>query len=57
MYELKSAKETVAELVSDEKSGLTSEEASKRLAQYGPNELLEKKKGKGAEGGWEQRDL
>ena len=44
MYELKSAKETVAELVSDEKSGLTSEEASKRLAQYGPNELLEKKK-------------
>ena len=44
MYELKSAKETVAELVSDEKSGLTSEEASKRLAQYGQNELLEKKK-------------
>ena len=44
MYETKSAKETLQELNVDPKVGLSSEEAGKRIAQYGLNKLAEKKK-------------
>ena len=44
MYETKSAKEVLQELNVNPETGLSSEEASKRLQQYGPNKLAEKKK-------------
>ena len=44
MFETKSAKEVLKELDSNVEQGLTSEEAGKRLLQYGPNKLPEKKK-------------
>ena len=44
MYETKSAKEVLKELNVDQKQGLTTEEAGKRVAQYGLNKLAEKKK-------------
>ena len=44
MFENKSAKETLAELNSQEETGLSSEEAKKRQEQYGLNKLAEKKK-------------
>ena len=44
MFETKSAKEVCQELEVNPKEGLTSEEASQRLAKYGPNKLAEKKK-------------
>ena len=44
MYETKSAKETLQELNVDPKQGLSTEEAGKRIAEYGLNKLAEKKK-------------
>ncbi len=44
MHENHSAKETLALLGVDETTGLSEEEASKRLSQYGPNQLEEEKK-------------
>ena len=44
MFETKSAKEVLNELNSNVAQGLTSEEAGKRLLEYGPNKLPEKKK-------------
>ena len=44
MYETKSAKEVLNELDVDPKSGLSEEEAEKRIAQYGLNKLADKKK-------------
>ena len=41
---LKGKDEVLKELASDEQGGLTSEEASARLAQYGPNELEKEEK-------------
>lgn len=44
MYETKSAKETLQELNVDPKQGLSTDEAGKRIAEYGLNKLAEKKK-------------
>ena len=44
MYETKNAKETLQELNVDPRQGLSTEEAGKRIAQYGLNKLAEKKK-------------
>ncbi len=44
MFENKDALEVIGSFGSDEEKGLSEEEAAKRLAQYGPNELQEKKK-------------
>ena len=44
MYETKSSKETLAELNVDPKIGLSTEEAGRRILEYGPNKLAEKKK-------------
>ena len=44
MFETKSAKETLLELNVDPKEGLSTEEAGKRINQYGLNKLAEKKK-------------
>ncbi len=44
MFETKNLLETERELGTDFQTGLTSEEASKRLEKYGPNKLAEKKK-------------
>ena len=44
MFETKSTKETLQELNVDPKQGLSTEEAGKRINQYGLNKLAEKKK-------------
>ena len=44
MFETQNAKETLQELNVDPKQGLTTEEAGKRISQYGLNKLAEKKK-------------
>ena len=44
MFETKNTKETLQELNVDPKQGLTTEEAGKRINQYGLNKLAEKKK-------------
>ena len=42
----KTAAESIRELGSDPKEGITETEAQKRLEQYGPNQLEEKQKKK-----------
>ena len=44
MYETKNTKETLQEFNVDPKQGLSTEEAGKRIAQYGLNKLADKKK-------------
>ena len=44
MFETKSSKEVLSELQVDSKQGLSFDEAGKRMLQYGPNKLAEKKK-------------
>ena len=44
MFETKSSKEVLNELQVDSKQGLSFDEAGKRMLQYGPNKLAEKKK-------------
>ena len=44
MYEIKSSKEVLGELNVDPKEGLSTEEAGKRILEFGPNKLAEKKK-------------
>ena len=44
MYETKNSKEILMELEVDPKQGLSTEEAGKRILEYGPNKLAEKKK-------------
>lgn len=43
MYYKKSIQETCEELNTNQKTGLSMEEAKKRLMEKGPNELVEKK--------------
>jgi P-type Ca2+ transporter type 2C len=43
-YETRSIEDTVSELKTDPKKGLTSEEAKARIEKYGPNKLKESKK-------------
>ena len=44
MYEVKNSKEVLGELNVNPKEGLSTEEAGKRILEYGPNKLAEKKK-------------